>query len=47
MQRSAGTVEEDGAMKIVTGEDGPGPAVEAYLDGLSRSELHKLVLTPH
>ena len=32
-------------MKIVTGEDGPGPAVEAYLDGLSRSELHELVLT--
>ena len=32
-------------MKIVTGEDGPGPAVETYLDGLSRSELHELVLT--
>lgn len=32
-------------MKIVTGEDGPGPAVEAYLDGLSRSELHELMLT--
>ena len=33
-------------MKVVIGgEDGPGPAVEAYLDGLSRSELHELVLT--
>ena len=33
-------------MKVVIGgEDGPGPAVQAYLDGLSRSELHELVLT--
>ena len=32
-------------MKIVTGEDGLDPAVQAYLDGLSRSELHELVLT--
>lgn len=32
-------------MKIVIGGDGPGPAVQAYLDGLSRSELHELVLT--
>ena len=32
-------------MKVVIGEDEPGPAVQAYLDGLSRSELHELVLT--
>lgn len=32
-------------MKIVIGEDGPDPAVQAYLDGLNRSELHELVLT--
>ena len=32
-------------MKVVIGEDGPGPAVQAYLDGLNRSELHELVLT--
>ena len=32
-------------MKVVTGEDGLDPAVQAYLDGLSRSELHELVLT--
>ena len=32
-------------MKVVTGEDGPDPAVQAYLDGLNRSELHELVLT--
>ena len=33
-------------MKVVIGgEDEPDPAVEAYLDGLSRSELHELVLT--
>ena len=32
-------------MKVVIGEDGLDPAVQAYLDGLSRSELHELVLT--
>ena len=32
-------------MKVVIGEDGPDPAVQAYLDGLNRSELHELVLT--
>ena len=32
-------------MKVVTGEDGLDPAVQAYLDGLNRSELHELVLT--
>ena len=32
-------------MKVVIGEDGPDPAVQAYLDGLSRFELHELVLT--
>lgn len=33
-------------MKVVIGgEDEPDPAVRAYLDGLSRSELHELVLT--
>ena len=32
-------------MKVVIGEDEPDPAVQAYLDGLSRSELHELVLT--
>ena len=32
-------------MKVVIGEDELGPAVQAYLDGLNRSELHELVLT--
>ena len=32
-------------MKVVIGEDELDPAVQAYLDGLSRSELHELVLT--
>ena len=32
-------------MKVVIGEDELDPAVQAYLDGLYRSELHELVFT--